>query len=258
LDILKQDFESGGHFIFQTVVECMVRANTQLEVLGMDFELLITPGDQWQSPGWQLLSLDHLANLVICHSADALQGADSKANWKMCVETLFHKTHATLQHLKVTHTGYILQLDWPSMSPLSFPCLRHLELKGLWIEPVSFAADISHLGRLEQIAVVNTDINVADEANWKRVFDALRDHQPPLKCITFDTIGNESGDYWEIRVMEHKLRNADPGEESWSFTQHMENSLQRYLTKCGDWDDILDTWFYQHPDSEVRVSLTTS
>jgi hypothetical protein len=244
--ILSQDFGLTGHLVFRTVVGCMVVANTQIQILAIDWELLITLGEEWQSPGWQLLSLDHLAKLVVRHADDALHfeernGVSSRVNRETSVKTLLDKTHATLQHLKVTYQVFG-SLDWPSMSSIGFPCLRHLDIEGVRIDLDLFAVDISHLRMLEQIDLANIGI-VQREGHWKPVFDALREHQPRLKHISFDEIDHESGFNWSTRVTEDELRGADPGEESWSYPHPLGNSLWRYLTKRGNWDDALKAWF---------------
>ncbi|ETI29437.1 hypothetical protein G647_01890 [Cladophialophora carrionii CBS 160.54] len=224
-----------------------------LEVLTVDWAMLVTLGGHWRERGCQLPSFNRLAKLRLYSPEEIIHwevndGVDTRLKWRMGVETLLDKTHTTLQDLDVSDVQETPELAWVSMSRLSFPCLRRLKVDGLYIDLESLAAGISQIPELEQLAIANAGIFARCEREWRPVFDALRDHQPRKKHISFWGIQRvDDTGCWGINIIADELRGDYPEEESCSYPESMGNSLQRYLTERGEWDGPLEEWFTEDP-----------
>ncbi|EXJ59720.1 hypothetical protein A1O7_03866 [Cladophialophora yegresii CBS 114405] len=248
MEILTRDFISERSLVAQTVVPCMGAANTTLEVLSVDWAILVILGRGWRERECQLPPFARLAELRMYSPSDDVHAecnvdVDTELNWRMGVETLLDKTHTTLQHLEVFGTQEEPELEWVSMSRLSFPCLRHLEVSNVWTNLESLAADISHFSGLEQLVVEGVEIMTRREGDWKPVFDALRDHQTRMSLISFLNIRRMDDTTWTIDIRDYELESYYAREEMYSYPEPMASSLRGYLTKRGGWDGPLEEWF---------------
>ena len=244
VDTLGKDFGSGGFHIFDTVAQCMLAAPSRILNLSIEWELLVTLFANWERQAWKDLTLDHLKRLTIRNAVNNIDlqvhdAEDFTEVWKLSVEALLEKSPASLEELEIYCCCQYPQMEWPAIRCFGLILLRQLSIGGVIVDPGSFAQDIAKLDNLEKLRVAGCDIDVEGSSNsWKAVFDALRDHQPQLKHISFLSmdLGELAYNPWEVTVTEDDFEAQKPpptiGDDTESVM--LEYNLCLYISKWGN------------------------
>ncbi len=132
-------------------------------------------------------------------------------------------------------------MEWPCITDLDFPCIQSITLTAVKIEADRFAADLLRFPALRNITFRSCRLdNGVYGGNWesKAILGAIREH-PNALLVKFDHLLTKRGHLEFVHDPDTEI-DLEPHQDP---KRDIERSLGLYLSKQGEWNDTLETYF---------------
>ncbi|KAK5233407.1 hypothetical protein LTR47_005500 [Exophiala xenobiotica] len=238
--IESQSMGNCGDLLFRAVIQALSSTGRLIKTFSLACELSTTFENQGTEPYWDGLSLKGLESLEVLYMPSSRIDTNDyfPGNGPSAFHFLVEQSQHTLQHLKLIAEAPRIPMKWP-LNKWDFPKLRELEFQGFNTIAGGFANDIFRFQTLERVIIKCYE--PYDDDVPRSVFDAIRGNPNILHVEIGDIPLNfKSVTHWSLTF---DILDEIDVQSTTGPVEDMKRSLRLYLSRKGDWDDILDRFF---------------